>query len=120
MSMDKETRTLLRALVDGQVKLAESHAALETNLARSHAALETKLAKSHAALAKEIAQSHAQLAKAQARTEATVDRLGHNLDRLASRLDDFRKDVYRGFTRSVARDHSLDRRVTTLERSRRT
>ena len=39
-----------------------------------------------------------------------------NLDRLTKRLDAFRKDVYRGFARSVARDHALDKRLIAVER----
>jgi len=52
-------------------------------------------------------------------TEAILQ-LTEQQKRLGKRLDDFRKDVYRGFTGSASRDQSLDRRLTAVERPRRT
>src|SRR5947208_1010524 len=105
MAMDPETRALMKALVDGQLKLAES-------LASSHSELAKKVAMSDAKFRGEMAQ----LAKAQKRTEANLDRLGKRLDQVGKRMDGFRKDVFRGFTHAAARDHSLDKRVIALER----
>ena len=101
--MDAELKTLLVALAEGQVKLAEGqgrHDELLVALADGQVKLEGTVA--HLATATEGA-----------------------LTRLAERIDEFGERVSRGFTNGASTDrklddelHALDARVTKLERKK--
>ena len=117
--MDPELKTLLGALVEGQVNLADAQAKMSEALAK----LSTKLE------------------EGQARTEATVSRLAEQVTKLTqqvdkvrvdsgrtvARLDAFTQMVLRGFTDSVgtqgelrAQFENLDARVSALEKHEQT
>jgi hypothetical protein len=82
--MDPALRTLLKALVEGQVKLAEGQA----TIAEGQATMEVRLA-----------EGHARLAEGQARLEKSQARMMDKLTVVSERLDDFARAVIRGFTK---------------------
>ena len=116
--MDPELKTLLGALVEGQVKLAEGQAKTDASVAR----LVDGQAKTDASLAR--------LAEGQAKTDASLARLADQVGkltgevfRMGARLDGFSEAVIRGFTDSAATDgefrarfERLDARVSELEK----
>ena len=85
--MDPALRTLLKALVEGQVKLAEGQATMEVRLAEG-----------------------------QARLEKSQARMMDKLTVVSERLDDFARAVIRGFTNGASRRSGLEQRVGRLER----
>ncbi len=105
--MDPELKTILKALMDGQIKLAEGH--VETQAAIRHLAERTGKTESAIQLLAETTQaSIGSLAE-------NVSILADRLDSLSDRLDSFGEKVVRGFTDSTKRDGDLDRRVSKLE-----
>ena len=84
--MDPELKTLIKALMDGQIKLAEGH--VETQASIRHLA-ET--------------------------TEVSIASLAEKVSFLSERLDSFGEKVVCGFTDSAQREGDLDRRVSKLE-----
>jgi len=98
--MDPELKTMLMALMDGQIKLAEGH--VETQAAIRHLAERT--GKTEAAI-QHLAET----------TEASIASLAEKVSFLSERLDSFGEKVVRGFTDSAQRDGDLELRVSKLE-----
>lgn len=88
--IEPELRKLLRALVEGQVKLANGQRDTNAVVAR--------------------------LARQVSRLGGEVSRLGGEVSRLGKRLDRFAQAVVRGFTDGAARDKAFDARIDALER----
>jgi len=86
MATDRETKALLKALVDGQVKLAEGQTQLSARV--DHLA---------------------------ARLDTFAEKITTDITRLTGRLDAFAEVVVRGFTESAGRDIATDKRVDGLE-----
>jgi hypothetical protein len=86
MATDRETKALLKALVDGQVKLAEGQAQLTERV--DHLA---------------------------GRLDTFAEKITADITRLTGRLDAFAEVVVRGFTESAGRDIATDKRVDGLE-----
>ncbi len=105
--MDPELKTLLKALMDGQIKLAEGH--VETQAAIRHLAERTGKTESAIQLMSENIQLMSE------KTEASIGSLAESVSILSERLDSFGEKVVRGFTDSSQRDGDLDRRVSKLE-----
>ena len=106
--MDPALRTLLKALVEGQVKLAEGQA----TLAEGQATMEVRLAEGQARLA----EGQARLAGGQAQLEKSQARMMDKLTVVSEHLDDFARAVIRGFTNGASRHSGLERRVGRIER----
>ncbi len=94
--MDAVEQTMIKALVDGQIKLAEWQAKLAEGQTKMEASIE-------------------RLAEGQTKMEASIERLADKVSFMAERLDHFGEQVLRGFTQAAQRDGDLDQRVSKLE-----
>jgi methyl-accepting chemotaxis protein len=130
LPMDPDLKTLLTALVEGQVKLAES---LETSHARLSGRVD-KLAEGQAKLTERVdklAEGQAKLAArmdglAIAVNELTGDvgvlatavrQMGERMDAMGARLDRFGEQVMRGFTRAGGQLEEHEGRIVRLEQA---
>lgn len=95
--MDPALRTLLKALVEGQVKLAEGQVKLEEGQVK-------------------LVEGQVKLEEGQARLEKSQARMMDKLTVVSERLDGFARAVIRGFTNGASRDSGLERRLGRLER----
>ncbi|MBI4705461.1 MAG: hypothetical protein HY744_30570 [Deltaproteobacteria bacterium] len=100
--MDPELKTLLAALVEGQVKLAERMEASHAKLAARMDAL--------AATQNELAGDVRVLVRAQERTE-------RRLEQVIERLDRFGEQVVRGFTKAGEQHGEHEGRIGRLEQA---
>src|SRR5438046_1985367 len=93
MAMERETRTLLKALVDGQVKLAEG---LKSHAKTTNTAIQR--------LSTDVRQ-----------LTTDVRQLTTDVRYLGKRMDRYATAVVRGFTNGTRRDHVIEKRVGVLE-----
>ena len=96
MATDRETKVLLKALVDGQVKLTERV---------------DKLAEGQERLTDRVDKLTEQMTRA----ATLINALGEGQAKLSERVDGFTAAVLRGFTEGAGRDLATDRRVDGLE-----
>ncbi len=106
--MDPELKTLLKALMDGQIKLAEGH--VETQ-----AAIQRQAEKTEASIRSLAEKTEASIRSLAEKTEASISSLAKTVSLLSERLDSFGEKVVRGFTDVAQRDGDLERRVSKLE-----
>ena len=122
--MDAELKTLLVALAEGQVKLAEGQGRMESAVAHlaegqgRHDELLAKLAEGQGRHDERLGRMESAVAHLATATEAA-------LTRLTERIDEFGERVTRGFTNGASADrkmddaiHALDARVTKLEHAK--
>ncbi|MBI4705189.1 MAG: hypothetical protein HY744_29120 [Deltaproteobacteria bacterium] len=114
--MDPELKTLLAALVDGQVKLAEGQTKLAERMEASHAKLGARIdaltvrIDALAVAQNELTGDVGVLARAQERTE-------RRLEQVIERLDRFGEQVMRGFTKAGEQHGEHEGRIGRLEQA---
>ena len=104
MDMEAETKVLLAALVNGQVRLDEGQARLQEALRGL-------------ALGQQRSDRRMEAFTAnQEKLDRRVDKLVDTTDRILERLTWQTKQIVRGFTRGASRDFVLERRTSSFDR----